>query len=235
MTQLTINPRLAFEARQQRDTRDSSLSPVPAEEGNAEARMARVRRNSHIGRRRTLPDQPEQRNIRPKATGASSELPGLPGLPAAPAASSGPRATGATEATEVQVLSQTPSYTPHPSSGIASYRGIPPPSQLTTSNWAQGRAGFNEAKSPESLASPESSTLGFNSYDSASYDWDRNRTLSPLEYTPTHSVSSFERSVSQEGLSAYLSSRKRSDSGSTNFLDRTLHHGVLLISLWSWL
>ena len=88
------------------------------------------------------------------------------------------------------------------------YRGIPPPPQLLTSQW------------PENLGSPDSSTPGFSAYDSAF------RTLSPIEYTPTHSVSSGGRLSSHDGLAAYqTSARKRSDSGSTSFLDRALNHG----------
>lgn len=217
MTQLTFNQRSAFVERQRQRSGDRdpspSPSPVSASEGNAQpqARMARVRRNSHTGRRRLPSDQTQsdQRDLRPKAATSETSLP---------------------------AISQPPLYTqfplPPPPAGVQ-YRGIPPPPQLVTANWNLGHSGFADAKSPESLISPDSSSFTYNAYDSSSYASDRNRTLTPLEYTPTHSVSSYDRSTSQDGLSAFVSNRTRSDSGSTSFYDRALNHGVS-ISLKSW-
>lgn len=200
MTQLTFRQRSAFVARQQRGSPDPSLSAHPASEGDAPGYMARVRREPHNGRRRHGSEQPEsQRNIRPKAAANDPELPALSHVAPPPPASSG---------------------------SSVSYRVIPPPPQLVTSQWALAPQTFADVRSPESLGSPESSTLGFNTLDSSSYASDRHRTLSPVDYTPTHSIASFDRSASQDAASAFIDGRKRSDSGSTNFLERTLHHGA---------
>jgi len=203
MTQLTYNHRSAFPRQKPGSQRDPSLSPDSTSEGDAHAYMARVRRNSHTGRRRYGSEQPEpQRNIRPKAATNEAHLPLHP-------------------------QPQPQSHASYSSGNAVHYRTIPPPAQLVTSNWGSGpRQSFADAKSPESIGSPENSTVGYSTFESSSFASDRNRTLSPLEYTPTHSAVSGERSGSHDGLSAFLSSRKRSDSGSTNFLDRTLHHGM---------
>lgn len=222
MTQLTFHTRSAFVARQRQQqqnrqgNRDSrSPSPVPAWEGDAHARMARVRRNSQTGRRRHISEQPEQRNVRPRDGATENGESTMPQthLPARP-----------------QVLP----YTPYPATNSVSYRGIPPPARLVTSDWNLVPGNFIDSRSPASLASPENSTLGFSAYDTSSFTSDRNRTLSPLEYTPTHSVASVDRTQSQDSLSAFLSSRTYSDSGSTSFFDRTLHHGLFTL-LKSWL
>lgn len=200
MTQLTLNHRSAFPRQKPGSQRDPSLSPDSAAEGNAHVYMARVRHTSHTGRRRHGSEQPEpQRNIRPKAATNETHLPAHP---------------------------QPRSVATFPSGNAVQYRGIPPPPQLVTSNWPYGQQqSFADARSPESLASPENSTFGHSTFESSSFASDRNRTLSPIEYTPTHSAVSGDRSGSQDGLSAALSNRKRSDSSSTNFLDRPLHHG----------
>jgi len=202
MTQLTINHRSAFPRQKLGRQPDPSLSPDPASEGNAHVYMARVRRNSHVGqgRRRHGSEQPDaQRSIRPKATRNETQLP---------------------------AHSQPNFHTAYPSENVVQYRGIPPPPPLVTSNWGNGQQrSFTDARSPESLGSPEGSAVGYSTFESSPFASDRNRTLSPLEYTPTHSTVSAERLGSQDGHSAFLTSRKRSDSGSTNFLDRPLHHG----------
>jgi hypothetical protein len=243
MTQLTFHTRSAFVARQQlqveRGSRDpESPSPVPALDGNAQARMARVRRNSHTGRRRHASDQPEQRNIRPRDIGTESEASVAPQVHTQAQANAHGHThlpVPAPAPVPVPAPALVLPYTPYPLTNTVSYRGIPPPPQLVTSNWNPGHGAFVDARSPESLASPENSTIGYSAYDSSSFTSDRNRTLSPLEYTPTQSVASYDRSISQDGLSAFLSSRTRSDSGSTSFLDRPLHHGVLLTSVKFWL
>ena len=200
MTQLTFHTRSAFPRQKQGSQRDPSLSPYSSPEGNAQVCMARVRRNSHTGRRTHGSEQPEpQRNIRPKA---------------------------ATTDTYLRQQTHTTSHAALPIGDAVNYRGIPSPPQLVTSHWGLGQQNVVDARSPESFGSPEASTIGYTTIDSSSFASDRNRTLSPLEYTPTHSATSFERSGSQDGLSAFLSNRKRSDSGSTSFLDRKLHHGV---------
>jgi len=166
--------------------------------------MARVRRNSHNSRRRHTLEQTEgQRSIRPKAATNESQAPGI----------------------------QQPILCPAPVVGTTvNYRGVPPPPQLVTSIWPHRQHTYPDVRSPESLGSTDHQTPGHNAFDSSSFaSYDRNRTHSPLEYTPTHSASSWEPSASQDGLSAFLTSRKRSDSGSTNFLDRTLHHGALIL------
>lgn len=233
MTQLTFHTRSAFLARQQleqggHDPRSPSLAS--ALDGNAQARMARVRRNSHTshtGRRRHASEQPEQRNIRPKDAGTEPEASAPPQVH--PQAHTNVHAYAHPPApTTAPAPALVLPYTPYPLPNTVSYRGIPPPPQVVTSNWHQGRGAFVDVRSPESLPSPENSTIGYSAYDSSSFTSDRNRTLSPTEYTPTHSVASYDRSVSQDGLSAFVSSRTRSDSGSTNFLDRPLHHGVLI-------
>lgn len=163
--------------------------------------MARVRRNSHSGRKRHGSEQPEgQRHIRPKAAAHETQLPNLP-----------------------HAISQAT----YPIGNTFAYRGIAPPPQLVTSPTKPIQQHFASVASPQSLGSPENLTAGFSTFDSSSYSPDRNRTLSPVEYTPTHSVASFERPSSHDGLSAFLSNRKRSDSGSTNFLEKTLNHGAL--------
>ena len=201
MTQLTYNHRSAFPRQKEGSSRNPSLSPDPASEGNAHVYMARVRRNSHTGRRRHGSEQPEpQRNIRPKAAANETHLP---------------------------AHHPSHSHAPYSSGTAVPYRVVPPPAQIVTSNWTPGhRQSFADARSPESLGSPENSTVGYSTFESSSFASDRNRTLSPLEYTPTHSAVSGERSGSQDGHSAFLSNRKRSDSASTNFLDKTLHHGI---------
>lgn len=211
MTQLTFNHRSAFPRQKLGSHRDPSLSPDPASEGNAHVYMARVRRNSHTGpgRRRHGSEQPEpQRSIRPKAATTEAHFPAHP---------------------------QSSLHTAYPSGNAVQYRGIPPPPQLVTSNWGYGQQrSFADSRSPESLGSPENSSVGYSTFESSSFASDRNRTLSPLEYTPTHSAVSAERSGSQDGHSAFLSNRKRSDSSSTNFLDRPLHHGTNSNQSSSW-
>jgi len=201
MTQLTFNHRSALSRQKQGSPRDPSLSPDPPWEGNAHAYMARVRRNSHTGRRRHGSEQPEsQRSIRPKAAAYETQPPAHP---------------------------QPHSYATYELGNVVQHRGIPPPPQLMTQNWGYGqRQSYADAKSPGTLGSPENSTVGYSTFESPSLASDRYRTLSPIEYTPTHSAVSAERSGSQDGLSAFSSNRKRSDSGSTNFLDRALPHGV---------
>lgn len=219
MTQLTFHTRSAFVARQRQGSRDpESPSSVSALEGNAQARMARVRRNSHTGRGRHASDQPEQRDIRPRDA--------LPD----PYATTSPPSSAPAPAPPPSQMTQVLPYTPYPAVNTVIYRGMHPPPQLVTSNWTLAHNNFPDNRSPEGHTSPENSTAAFSVYDSSSFTSDRNRTLSPLEYTPAHSVASFDRSQSQDGISAFLSSRTRtrSDSGSTNFLDRNLHHGVLI-------
>ncbi|KAK5943590.1 hypothetical protein PMZ80_004598 [Knufia obscura] len=201
MTQLTYYHRSAFSRQKPGSQRDPSLSPDSASEGDAHVYMARVRRNSQTGRKRHGSEQPEsQRSIRPKAV---------------------------TDANHLLAQTQPYSQATYASDHAVQYRGIPPPPQLVTSNWGYGQQqSFADARSPEGLGSPEHSTAGYSNYESSSFASDRNRTLSPLEYTPTHSAVSVEPAGSQDGLSAFLSNKKRSDSGSTNFLDRTLHHGA---------
>lgn len=205
MTQLTYNHRSAFPRQTSRSPRDPSLSPDSASEGDAHVYMARVRRNSHTGRRRHGSEQPEsQRSIRPKAAIDETHFPVQP--PSQP---------------------QPQPHASYPSGNVVQCRTIPPPAQLVTLNWAPRHPlSFADAKSPESIGSPENSTVGYRTLELSSFASDRNRTLSPLEYTPTHSAVSDGRSGSQDGLSAFSSIRKRSDSGSTNFLERALHHGM---------
>lgn len=203
MTQLTFNQRNHLPTGQ-RGNRDPSSSPEPSSEGNdRNIWMARVRRNDHTGRRRTGSEQTEpQRNIRPKATTNESQLQGA----------------------------QQP--TPYVATSLGrtvDYRGIPPPPQLVTSSWALGQHAPIDARG-ENLGSPESSTPGYNVHESPSFtSTERHRTHSPLEYTPTHSVSSFDRSASQDGLTAFLTSPTRTESGSTGFIERTLHHGMSIL------
>lgn len=201
MTQLTFNQRNPSVARQQ-PRRDPSPPPESPEGDDRTIWMARVRRNSHTGRRRNVAEQTEpQRSIRPKANMNESQMQGAQQQPM--------------------------TYTPSSIGQTVSYRGIPPPPQLVTSSWALGQHAFADARASENLGSPESSTTGYNTHESPSYaSIDRHRTHSPLEYTPTHSVSSFDRSASQDGLTAFLASPNRTESGSIGFIERTLHHGM---------
>lgn len=202
MTQLTFNQRNPSNARQQRHREPSPLPDSPSEGDDREIRMARVRRNSHTGRRRHASEQSEsQRSIRPKANMNESSQP--------------------------QGAQHSADYRPTSIGQTISYRGIPPPPQLVTSSWALGQHAYADVRGPENLGSPASSATGYNTHESPSFaSIDRHRTHSPLEYTPTHSVSSFGRSASQDGLSAFLTSPNRTESGSVGFIERTLHHGT---------
>ncbi|KAK5076263.1 hypothetical protein LTR51_001943 [Lithohypha guttulata] len=204
MTQLTFKQRPALAVRQLPKSR--SLTPESASEGDDQDFMARVRRSPSTGRsRRRGSEQPDyQRAIRPRAAASNANLP---------------------------ALQQPLSHTPYQSAINVTFRGLPPPPlpQLATSQWTSKPLNYAETQSPTSLGTPESSTLAHKAFEVSSPSTiDRNRTLSPLEYTPAQSISSLEQPGSQDGFAAILdSTRKRSDSDLTNFLDKTLHNGAV--------
>lgn len=173
------------------------FTPESSSESDDDDLMARVRRNSLGGRggRHESMQSDPRRTIRPK--GHSTEVGSVP-------------------------MNQPTSSTPNTWNQSVQFRGIRPPPQLVTSRRNQDGNVHLEA---QQLQSPERSSLAFNEYEYTSHFTDVNDCLSPLDYTPSQSASS-ERAGSQAGFSALLStSRKRSDSASTGFLDRTLQHG----------
>lgn len=202
MTQLTLNQYSAFVRRQQQRSLDSN-SASETDEGNP---MARVRHNSLSGRNRRHDSlqTDSTRTIRPKAS--SSE-------------------------THPSRIDQSLDSTPNTWNQPIEFRGIPPPLQLVTSKHGIDKNLCVEAQSSQFWHSSEEFYSTPQDPRHTAHHVDTNNYLSPLEYTPSQSASS-ERAGSQAGLPVSLSSnRERSDSTSTNFLDRTLHHGKSVLCI----
>lgn len=196
MTQLTLNQRFALVKRQH-----SAQVPSDSESDSDENDlMARVRRNSVGGRSRgrEAAHSDSQRSIRSKAHPAEvRELVSYP-----------------TDSLTLRTFDQ--STLSH---------GIPPPPQLVTSQYDSNRSHYSDALGLPLLSSPDGSAPSLYEYETVPYAPEVNYVVSPPNYTPSQSASS-ERAGSSIGFSLPPgNNRIRSDSGSTNFLDKTLHHG----------
>jgi len=127
----------------------------------------------------------------------------------------------------------------HPATVIGTtgnYEDVSRPPQHVTSCLPPRQDTYSDSRRPESLSFKDHHTPGHDTIDSSSFTSDdRDRTHTPLEYLPTDSAYSSSFSASPGGRFTSLTSRKQSDSGSTNFLRRPLYHGMLIfncISLW---
>lgn len=200
MTQLTRSRGTALD-RKQDGGNSRSPSPFALCEGCASNRMARVRRNSQSNRRR----QGSERSDHHQST----------------------KAGGQTGSFQLPSLQQAVPYaTPLAERPLQHHVAVLP--QLETSGWMQNTSNFAVTRSPEafiSSASPVNSNLSVTGHDSKSLGlFDRNRTLSPSEFTPTQSTTSLDRSESLDELTASLQGQGRRDSVENAFFDRGINY-----------
>ena len=205
MTQLTFNQKSAFSAQK---SHRSSISDDRAHErsvqGNADAYMARVSRNSLNGRRRHGSEQPDtQRNIRPRVGTEDISVP-------------------RGQQDSAQSYTQTVGY----EAGYA-YPGVPLTAHAVTTTGHSVRQAPIETKSPESYNSPSSSTIDYTVLHRPSLTSSNENKFPSAVYTPSHSVSSPFDTRSQDSVSAFFSLRAQSGSSlpSSNE-DGTLRYGV---------